>query len=281
MNELNETQETILIECLRAIDGGAAIDECLARYPQHTDALRPYLELHARLQTLDQPEPSAVAYREGRQALLERIARQPQETKRSLAPIFGALSGRVRRFAVGGWMQAPLARVAVAGVLLFVLSGGALGASAAGGFQPSRDVLDALGVIEDPPPDRTDLPPQTEGDEHPDANADEGTENADDGIDNAPIAADPGRDNADHHADEGQGNAEELGPEVLPAEPTHGPDVTPEPTHRPDVLPAEPTHGPDVLPAVATPEPIHGPDVLPAEPTHRPDGVPVEPNHVP
>lgn len=277
MNELNETQETILTECLRAIDGGADIDECLARYPQHTDALRPYLELHARLKTLDQPEPSAVAYTEGRQALLERIARQPQEAKRSFAHICGALGGRLRSFAAGGWMQAPLARVAVAGVLLFVLGGGALGASAAGGFQPSRDVLGALGVIEDPPPDRTDLPPQTEGDEHHDANADEGADNAGEGIGNAPAAADPGRDQADEHADEGQGNADELGPDVLPAEPTHRPDVVPEPTHRPDGLPAEPDHGPEVLPA----EPTHRPEVLPAEPTHRPDGVPVEPNHVP
>ncbi len=277
MNELSETQETILIECLRAIDGGADIDECLARYPQHTDTLRPYLELHTRLQTLEQPEPSAVAYAEGRQALLERIARQPQETRRSPAHIVGALGGRLRSFAVGGWMQAPLARVAVAGVLLFVLGGGALGASAAGGFQPSRDVLDALGVIEDPPPDPTDLPPQPEVDEHPDANADEGAENADDGIGNAPAAADPGRENADDHADEGQGNADELGPDVLPAEPTDRPDVLPDPTRRP----ADPAQGPDVLPAEATPEPTHRPEVLPAEPTRRPDGVPVEPNQLP
>ena len=197
MDELNETQEAILIECLQAIAGGDNLEACLARYPHDAQTLRPHLALRAQLLALDLPEPPATAYEAGRQALLERLMNSPsQETERPLIHAFGirwrrplihafgirwrrplmhAFGIRWRRplmhafgvrwrlplmhafavrwrlpladaFTMGGWnrLASPLARVAVVGAVLMLVGGGALGASAAGGFKPSQEVLSAV-----------------------------------------------------------------------------------------------------------------------------------------
>lgn len=228
MNELNEQLEAILVECWETIDAGVDIETCLVRYPEHADALRPYLELRTQMLALERPEPPAAAFATGRAALLERVAVSRAPRRWSWAHAVGAVWSR---------LDSPLARVAAVGALLFLLGGGALGASAAGGFQPARDVLSALPVVDLSPAgehaaevnlpsggDQADestkgagvslpsdsgelpLPPQ-DGDEQRSPNADDGATNAGEGIDNASEDAETGRGQADEQTSEVNGPA--------------------------------------------------------------------------
>ena len=196
MNELDTTHEAILIECLHAIEGGETLEDCLSRYPGHAEALRPYLVLRARMLSVEAPEPPEASYESGRQALLSRLVKpRPPARERILAR------------AARSWrpMETPLVRLAAASFVILLLAGGALGASAARGFDPAQDVLSTLHII--------DL--QGPGDGEPSENAEAGADNASDGIGNAPTAV-PGREHANDRALEG-GSAESTGaPEEIP-----------------------------------------------------------------
>ena len=162
MNDLSKGQEAALVECLQRLESGASADDCLKRHPGHAEALRPYLELHTRLRTLDAPEPSPAAYAAGRETLLARVA---GATSAGRMPV--AASG----LPAAGWLRSPLARVAAAGLLLFALAGGALGASAAAGVDQARNALSALHIMapashgEQPPhgPDTSEPPDKSSG----------------------------------------------------------------------------------------------------------------------
>jgi hypothetical protein len=144
MNELSESQREALIECLAALEAGADIEACLARRPEHAEILRPFLEFRARLLAVDIPAASPAAFQAGREALLERVTAEPVSRAR-WSPV------HVRR----PRLASPLAQIAAAVAVLILLAGGALGVSAGVGFEPSRDVLSVLPVI--------DLPPSNEG----------------------------------------------------------------------------------------------------------------------
>lgn len=171
MMELDETRESALAECLTALDAGADIEACLARYPEHAQALRLYLELRTELLTLGQrPEPPTQAYQAGRLTLLQQVAAPPSQTAgRALVHAFGLrwklFGEQVRSFAAGRWngLASPLARVAAAGAVLLLVGGGALGASAAGGFEPARQVLSALHLVDSPSEEGEALSPQDTG----------------------------------------------------------------------------------------------------------------------
>lgn len=232
MNELTEAQEALLAECFRAIEQGADPSEALARYPEHAEALRPYLELRSRLLSLLAPDPSPAQYDAGRQALLARVARPaPVARERALRPA-------ARR---------PLVRFAAAASALFVLALGALSASAAVGVKQAQDVLSVLPFVE----------PAGDGQAGP---------NADDGINNAPDAADTGRDNANDRASEGGDNAEEA-PGAGPCIPQHVLDLLP--FLQPLVAPEQVCANQDAGPPTDVPTP-HGPPITP--PGQAPDG---------
>jgi hypothetical protein len=175
MLELDETREAALAECLNAIDAGADIEVCLARYPEHAQALHLYLELRTELLTLGRrPEPPAEVYQAGRLTLLEQVATPPSKTTgRALVHAFGLrwrlFGEQMRAFAAGGWdrLASPLARVAAVGAVLVLVGGGALGASAAGGFEPARQVLSALHLVDPPSEEGEDLSPQDAGEAGP------------------------------------------------------------------------------------------------------------------
>ena len=141
----------MLEECLRLLDGGASVEDCLSRYPAAAGDLRPYLELRASLTAAGPVEPPAGAYEQGRSRLLSQLAAEPPVPAPASfwAGIVSFCSGEQRW---GG----GLARVAAGTVAVFVLGVGALGVSAAGGFEPARDalepardVLSALRIISD------------------------------------------------------------------------------------------------------------------------------------
>ncbi len=167
MAELSEQQEAILIECLEAIEAGADVETCLARFPEHGSTLRPYLDLHARLRAADKPEPPATAYEAGRRTLIDRVVEEQVQRAHGSSlqaagtrwgmPLVSAFGTRWSRFrealqnytsSRSARLQSPLARVAAAAALLLVLGSGALGASAAVGFEPAREVLSTLQIVD-------------------------------------------------------------------------------------------------------------------------------------
>ena len=203
MNDFTKNDEAILIECLRALDAGTSLDECLARYPGRAAVLRPYLELESSLRSSQAPVPSPQAFEHGRQALLDSVAGAARAGQReTLVAAAGTrwrlVQQRLTASMAGGWSGLrPLARAAAVVVAAGLIAGGALGASAAAGVQPAHDVLSALRIVQSEP----------ESDQTPSPNSDEGAGNADDGIGNASPAADNGRDHADESAFAGSGNA--------------------------------------------------------------------------
>jgi hypothetical protein len=151
MNEQHEL-ERILAELLELIDNGADPESCLARYPQYAEALRPHLELNARLMSQELPVPAFASYEAGREAMLAELAT-------------AGVAGPAGRTALMGWKKlwhavaplpsgwgritSPVARMVAVVVGIVVLTGGALGASAAVGFKPSRQVLSTVGMMQD------------------------------------------------------------------------------------------------------------------------------------
>jgi hypothetical protein len=135
---MTRNQQQALIECLRALDGGASVEACLARFPE-AEPLSPYLALRERLLAVDVPEAPAAAYASGRQALLEQLA-QPA------TPAASGFMARLRAAFADGW-QSRLVRAAAAAAIVFALVGGGLGASAAAGVDRAHDVLSALHIV--------------------------------------------------------------------------------------------------------------------------------------
>lgn len=241
MKKLTKDEEAALIGCLRAMEAGVSSFECLQRFPEHADRLRPHLELYARLHGVEVPAPPAPAVAQGRQALLERLAREPAGPRRPLVRLLG-------------WAPSNAARAGAASAVVLVLAAGALGGAAAAGVGGARDAISLLPVIQ--LNDASD-------------NAPEGPDNADDGIGNAPDDADTGRDHADDAASEGSDNApDELPvPTGLPVDvPAGPPDELPIPTRTP------PDGGPPAdLPIPTRTPPDGGP---PFDPPGGPNGVP-------
>lgn len=63
------TFDDILADCIEALEQGATIPACLARYPAHATALEPYLRLVVSLSAESQTQLSAQAFQRGRQLL--------------------------------------------------------------------------------------------------------------------------------------------------------------------------------------------------------------------
>lgn len=66
---LNESLEHVILEALDLLEGGAGVEEILARYPAEAAELRPYLLTAARLATLA-TQPSLTAERATRRGFL-------------------------------------------------------------------------------------------------------------------------------------------------------------------------------------------------------------------
>lgn len=78
---MNRKFETVLDECLDSIQAGSSVEACLARYPEHAEALRPLLSLATAVRAVRLPSPSPSAVHASRQRMLlavaERDARRP------------------------------------------------------------------------------------------------------------------------------------------------------------------------------------------------------------
>jgi hypothetical protein len=240
MRELDRAQEAVFAECLRILDEGASIDECLTRYPDGAETLRPLLELHARLLASEKPAAPASAYDAGRQALLARVASAPVARKRPLRELVASpLRGR-------GLRSPTLARAATAAALLVLLAGGALGASAAAGVGKARDALSVLPFV-----------------------APSGHGPGDGGIGSTPTSVLPGQDAAGTDAPRGTPHGP---PTDVPRGTPHGPptDVPRGTPHGPPTdVPRGTPHGPPTDVPRGTP---HGPPTDVPRATHTPPG---------
>ncbi len=114
---LNESLEHVILEALDLLEGGAGVEEILARYPAEAAELRPYLLTAARLATLA-TQPSLTAERTTRRGFLAAAEAMRRE-------------GRPRRAALWPRLLAP-----VLAVLAVVVLGGAALVGASGRAMP-------------------------------------------------------------------------------------------------------------------------------------------------
>ena len=114
MNELSESQQDALAECLEALEGGADLEACLTRWPEHAENLRPLLEFRAQLLASDVPTPPPAAFQAGREALLEKVAAKPASKTGWLPMRFGwaRLPSPVAQVAAGNLREASVDRLA-------------------------------------------------------------------------------------------------------------------------------------------------------------------------
>lgn len=117
---MNESLEHVILAALDLLEGGAGVEEILARYPAEAAELRPYLLTAARLATLA-TQPSLTAERATRRGFLAAAEAMRRES-------------RPRRAALWPRLLAPalvvLAVVVLGGAALVGASGGAMPGSA-------------------------------------------------------------------------------------------------------------------------------------------------------
>ena len=136
--------ESVLIDCLKAFDGGATSDVCLTRYPQQADGMRGVLDMRAQLLTFKTTTPSPANFAAGREALLARVVR-PQAGSHP-----GAINTEAGRAHSQVWR--PATRAAFAGALLFAMASCAIGVSATPVGDKVSEVLPNIPAIEVPEP---------------------------------------------------------------------------------------------------------------------------------
>ena len=111
--------QSILDECLAALQEGASIEDCLVRYPRQAKNLRPYLELADRVHQTPLVQPRPIAQSTAWHALQERAAELRAGKRRRPA---------VRTVSYGAWLKPALAAVGAIVVLVAASSGTALAA---------------------------------------------------------------------------------------------------------------------------------------------------------
>jgi hypothetical protein len=122
--------ESALAECLAAIDAGASVEDALARFPAHIESLQPVLGLRAALDARGVPLPPTVRAR-GEQRLQAALA---GPAAIGGIPVLSRLLGL-------------LPKAATQALIALVVTGGAIGASAAaGGPNVPGEVLQAVGL---------------------------------------------------------------------------------------------------------------------------------------
>jgi hypothetical protein len=124
----------ILEECIEQVmSGRSTVDDCVAAYPQHADALRPLVQTALEIEALDRLEASPGAFQAGKRVMMETVAQKERDraTSRAVLPRSigrylgllqpaGSAGARVVRLTlVGGLAVATvLVWLGVAGLLL-------------------------------------------------------------------------------------------------------------------------------------------------------------------
>ena len=128
----DRTVERVISICVdRYLGGEWTLDDCLARYPEHADLVRNYLELSDSLAGLAPPPPSKAALSFGERLVLGELdqlveSRQPHSSWRGLA-------GRIGRLLAASRLATATAAVLIA---LLLGSGATLAASVSSPTSP-------------------------------------------------------------------------------------------------------------------------------------------------
>jgi hypothetical protein len=104
---MNPDFELVLDDCLVRLEGGASVQDCLALYPEHSEALRPLLALAFEVRAVPPPHPDPAIVAANRKQMLDAIGQK--RTRR-----------RPYWLLVGGLLARPVARVLLAVALLMV-----------------------------------------------------------------------------------------------------------------------------------------------------------------
>jgi hypothetical protein len=111
------TFDSILDDCLHALQRGESVDDCLGRYPYHADRLTPLLSLADKVRhtppSPPRPWPQTAAWQKVRQRTAE--LRSPR-------------SGVTFRLPLGAWLRPVALTVALLGAFFFATGGVALAA---------------------------------------------------------------------------------------------------------------------------------------------------------
>jgi len=111
--------QSILDECLWALQRGESVETCLNRFPRHANRLRPYLDLAARVSQAPLVEPRPIAQATAWSSVRERAADLRTGKRRRKA---------VRTTSYGTWARPLAASLAAVVALVAVSSGTALAA---------------------------------------------------------------------------------------------------------------------------------------------------------
>jgi hypothetical protein len=94
--------EEILDQCISEVLAGASVEECVARYPQQADELRPLLNVAVLLTQVGQAEGTAAAKARGKQRLLAALARESRSKVTANRPCDTSFKITPGRFAPHG-----------------------------------------------------------------------------------------------------------------------------------------------------------------------------------
>ncbi|NIV39744.1 MAG: hypothetical protein GWN58_63165, partial [Anaerolineae bacterium] len=121
--------DTALDDCLNLLRTGTSVTDCLARYPEHAEELRPLLSLASGVRAIRTPRPDPVAVQANRLRMLEAAqAAAARRQKRRFAP-FAWAWGRSDGSRIRPLYRATMTLAAM--VVLMGLAAGILFASAA------------------------------------------------------------------------------------------------------------------------------------------------------
>ena len=130
---MRKDDSRLLEECLRLMQGGTPMEDCLRRFPDHADELRPHLVMADRLFRTQPTDPPDGAPQRGKDRLMAALNEQPKAPAAQLLgaslwlplPLRHALAP-LRRLSLPYQMAATAAALAL-------MIGAVMGASAAGG----------------------------------------------------------------------------------------------------------------------------------------------------
>jgi hypothetical protein len=141
-----------LDKSLTLLEAGSALEECLARYPEHSAELRPLLEVALQVRRVPSPTSRPAAKAAGKQRMLQALAerQQRQTTSSSLLPrakewIVALLERIVLRARASAF---PLAWAATAALILLALVGTFLLPWIGGSAPQAATLAQVVGTVE-------------------------------------------------------------------------------------------------------------------------------------
>ena len=100
---MSDQMDRILDDCLtELIAGAASVEDCLSRYPEHADDLRPLLQVAVQVHALEGPEMRAVASTAAKRRMLLALSDQERHLRRVPRSLRAVASGFLSLLGEGG-----------------------------------------------------------------------------------------------------------------------------------------------------------------------------------